>query len=104
MATVINLIIQLISGAAGSNLLASFVNKLNLGPVGNTIVGALGGAGAGQLLTALLGSGTAETAGAASGVDIGSLVSQIVGSGAGGAVLTAIVGLIRNSMAGGRMA
>ncbi len=103
-ATIINLIIQLISGAAGGNLLGNFVSKLSLGPTGNTVAGALGGAGVGQILAALLGTGAAATAGTTGGMDLGTLIGQIVGSGAGGAVITAIISLIRNAMAGGKTA
>ncbi len=99
-ATLINLIIQLLSGAGGSSLLANAVSKLNLGPAGNLITGAIGGVGGGHLLDALLGGGgsTAAAANAASGLDFGSIISQIVGGGVGGGILTAIVGLIRNAM------
>ena len=45
-ATLVNLIIQLISGAAGSGVLARMVSQLNLGPIGNLITGALGGSAA----------------------------------------------------------
>lgn len=38
------------------------------------------------------------TAPAAGGLDIGALVGQVVGGGAGGAVLTLIVGVIKNMM------
>ena len=51
--TVLNLIIQLLSGAAGSGLLAKFVSQLNLGPLGNLITGALGGVGGGSVLGSL---------------------------------------------------
>jgi hypothetical protein len=38
-------------------------------------------------------------AGASDGsLDIGSIIGQLVGSGAGGAILTAVVGLIKNAM------
>ncbi len=102
-ASIINLIIQLISGAGGSSLLANAVSKLNLGPVGNLITGALGGVGGGHLLDSILGGGgTAAAANAASGLDIGSIISQIIGGGVGGSVLTAIVALVRNAMSDNR--
>lgn len=44
-ATIINLIIQLIAGAAGGNILAKF-KDFNLGPLGNTISGASAAASA----------------------------------------------------------
>ena len=92
------LIVQLISGAAGGNIAGALLKKLSLGPVGNSIVGVLGGGVGGQLLGMLAGGGGAAPA-AAGGFDIGSLVSQIGGGGVGGAILMIIVGLIKNAMA-----
>ena len=53
-ATLINLIIQLIAGAVGGNAAGAAMKNFDLGTVGNTVAGALGGAGGGTLLTALL--------------------------------------------------
>ena len=95
-ATLINLIIQLIAGAVGGNAAGATMKNLDLGALGNTIAGALGGAGGGTLLTSLL----PLLQGVAGNVDIGQLVGQAVGGGVSGAILTAIVGLIKNAMAG----
>ncbi|HXX51194.1 MAG TPA: hypothetical protein VEI98_07910 [Xanthobacteraceae bacterium] len=95
-ATIINLIIQLIAGALGGNAAGATMKNLDLGALGNTIAGALGGAGGGTLLTSLL----PILQGVAGNVDIGQLVGQAVGGGVSGAILTAIVGLIKNAMAG----
>src|SRR5262245_57866140 len=94
--TLINLIIQIIAGAVGGNAAGSTMKNVDLGPLGNSLAGAIGGAGGGSLLTALL----PMLQGAAGNVDIGALVGQAVGGGVSGAVLTAIVGLIKNAMAG----
>ena len=96
-ATLVNLIFQLLSGAAGSGVLVRLVSQLNLGPIGNLITGALGGVGGGNILGSLLGAGSAA---ATSGGDLGSILTQIVGGGVGGPILTAIVALIRNAAAG----
>ena len=64
--------------------------------LGNTIAGALGGVGGGQILTALL----PMIAGTADNVDIGAIVGQAVGGGVAGAIVTFVVGLIKNTMAG----
>ena len=97
--SLVSLIIQLISGAAGSGLLAKMVSQFNLGPIGNLITGAIGGVGGGNILGSLLGAGTAAAAG---GGDLGSIFTQIVGGGVGGPILTVIVALIRNAIAGGK--
>jgi uncharacterized membrane protein YeaQ/YmgE (transglycosylase-associated protein family) len=99
-ATLINLIIQLIAGALGGNAAGATMKNLDLGTLGNTIAGAIGGAGGGTLLTTLL----PLLQGAAGNVDLGPLIGQAVGGGISGAVLTAIVGLIKNGMGGGRTA
>ena len=42
-AVIINLIIQLVAGAAGGNGLGKMLQQFTLGPLGNTIAGAIGG-------------------------------------------------------------
>ena len=91
---IVGLIIQLICGAAGGNIAGALLNKYNLGTLGNSIVGILGGGLGGQLL-GMLGAGGAAAGG---GLDIGSIVSNVAGGGVGGAVLIIIVGLIRQMM------
>lgn len=95
-ATIINIIIQLIAGAVGGNAAGAGLKNYDLGTLGNTIAGALGGVGGGQILTALL----PMLAGAADNVDIGAIIGRAVGGGVAGAIVTFVVGLIRNAMAG----
>ena len=95
-ATLINLIVQLIAGAVGGNAAGAAMKNFDLGTLGNSIVGALGGAGGGTVLTALL----PILQGAAGDVDVGALVGQAVGGGVAGAIVTGIVGLLKNAMAG----
>jgi hypothetical protein len=96
-ATLINLIIQLVAGALGGNGAGTALKDLNLGPLGNTIAGAIGGVAGGQLLSVLI----PALAGAADITDFGALVGQAVGGGISGAILTAIAGFIKSKMAGG---
>ncbi|MGQ0720761.1 MAG: hypothetical protein ACT4PE_04200 [Candidatus Eiseniibacteriota bacterium] len=91
------LIVQLISGAAGGNVAGALLKKSSLGPIGNSIVGILGGGLGGQIL-GMLGAGGAGAGAAAGGLDLGSIVSSVAGGGVGGGVLMAVVGLIRQSM------
>ena len=94
--TIVNLIIQLIAGIAGGHGAGNALKDYNLGPLGNTIAGAIGGVGGGQLLQVLM----PALAGAAGGnLDVGSIVGQLVGGGAGGAILTVVAGLVKNMMA-----
>lgn len=94
----LNLIIQLVAGAIGGNAVGSAARNLGLGSLGNTIAGALGGAGGGTLLTSLL----PFLQGAATNgqFNLGSLIGQFIGGGIAGAILTALVGLVKNAMAG----
>jgi uncharacterized membrane protein YeaQ/YmgE (transglycosylase-associated protein family) len=92
---IVALIIQLLSGAVGGNIAGALLKKLNLGTLGNSIVGILGGGLGGQLLGILGAGGTGAAAGA---LDIGSIISSIAGGGVGGGVLMAIIGLIRQAM------
>ncbi|ATQ66787.1 MULTISPECIES: hypothetical protein [Methylosinus] len=94
--TLINLLIQLFSGAAGGAGVAKASKNLDLGPIANAIVGALGGAGGGSILTSLI-PAIAGTA-ANGGFDIAVFAGQLVGGGVSGAIVTAIVGLIRNAL------
>ena len=91
MENLLPLIIQLVGGAAGGNGIAKLLKKLDLGPLGNTIVGLIGGFGGGQL-AGLLGASSGSG-------DIVSMLLSLLGGGIGGGALTAIVGLIKNLIA-----
>jgi hypothetical protein len=70
-------LLQLISGAVGGNV-AGLANKARtLGPLLNTILGALGGLGGGQLAGGALNGGTAAEVGTSAVV--GALLPLIVG-------------------------
>jgi uncharacterized membrane protein YeaQ/YmgE (transglycosylase-associated protein family) len=54
------LIIQLISGAVGGNAAGAVSKNTSLGPIGDSIVGALGGGVGGQILSSVLGMGARQ--------------------------------------------
>lgn len=88
METWLPIVIQLVSGLIGGNLAGSGLKDKSLGSTGNSIAGALGGLGLGQLLPLLgLGDGGSAT-------DIGSILTSVLGGGGGGAILTAIAGAL----------
>jgi hypothetical protein len=92
--TIINLLIQIIGGAIGGNGAGAALKNFNLGPIGNTIAGAIGGGVGGQLLTMvlpMLQNGH---------LDAGAIAGQLVGGGVAGGILTAIVGAVKNGMSG----
>ena len=93
-----NLLVQLISGAVGGNVAGAAMKKSNLGTLGNSIAGIIGGGVGAQILSAL---GMAGAAGgsAATAMSIEQIVSNVAGGGVGGAVLIAIIGAVRKSMA-----
>src|SRR5262245_54561098 len=66
---------------------------LDLGMIGNIVSGLVGDGVLGQIVTALLPS---IMAAAQSGDRIGGIISQAIAGGAGGAMLTAIIGAIKN--------
>jgi hypothetical protein len=92
----ISLIIQLLCGALGGNAAGSLLKKASLGPLGNSIVGILGGGLGGQILGMLMGGAAAP----AGGLDVASIISSVLSGGVGGGVLMAIIGLIRSAMSG----
>jgi uncharacterized membrane protein YeaQ/YmgE (transglycosylase-associated protein family) len=91
----INLIIQLISGAVGGNVAGSAMKDYNLGPVGNSIAGIIGGGLGGQILS-YLSPGMAQ---AASTLDWGAIIGQVASGGVGGAILMVVVGMLKGMMA-----
>ena len=89
MESLLPLIIQLISGAAGGNVAGSLMKNLSLGTVGNSLAGILGGGIGGQLLGML---GMATGAGE---MDIGGIIGSIASGGVGGGVVMAVIGMIK---------
>lgn len=96
-----NLVIQLVAGAVGGNAAGVMLKQFNLGPLGNSIAGVIGGGLGGQFLSSIL-TGGAAAPGAGGPLDVGALLTQIVGGGVGGGVLLVIAGIIRQTMGSGR--
>jgi uncharacterized membrane protein YeaQ/YmgE (transglycosylase-associated protein family) len=90
----VSLLISLVSGAVGGNITGAAMSDKNLGPLGNSIAGILGGGIGGALLQA---AGVLAQSGG--GFDIGSIVANVVTGGMGGGVLLAIVSLLKSAMA-----
>jgi hypothetical protein len=102
---IVGLIIQLISGAAGGNVVGLALKQYDLGTIGNSIAGVIGGGVGAQVLGVLL-DGGAE-AGAVvgpGGYDIGTLIAQIAPGGVGGGALLVLVGLMKQAMSGEKAA
>ena len=91
MEMLINLLVQIISGAVGGNIVG--MTKQSLGTGLNTFLGGIGGLVLGQIVTALTGTSGGEA------LEVAAVGSNIVGGGVGGLVLTWVVGFIKNKMA-----
>jgi hypothetical protein len=98
---VMGIVTDLVAGGVGGNIAGAVLKKFDLGPVGNSIAGIVGGFGGGQLLSMLLagGAGAAATAAASTGgMDMSSILGNVAGGGVGGAIVMAVVGLIKAQM------
>ena len=93
------LAIQVIAGLIGGNVAGTAMKESSLGTVGNSVAGAIGGVGLGQVLQLILASDGADAANAAAGMNVGGLVTDVLGGGVGGAILSAIVGFIKGQSA-----
>lgn len=102
METLLPLIIQVVAGLIGGNAAGAALKEKSLGTTGNTIAGGVGGVILGQILQAVMGGAAPDAGAAMAGMDIGKIVTDIVGGGAGGAILTAIIGMLKNQVSGAR--
>jgi hypothetical protein len=91
------ILINLVAGALGGVGAGKASPTFDLGMIGNIISGVVGGGLLGQVVTMLLPSVMA--AAQAGDLSIQGVISQAVAGGAGGAILTALVGAIKNKAA-----
>ena len=90
-------LINLVAGALGGAAAGKSSPTFDLGTIGNIVTGLIGGGVVGQVATLLLPS---IIAAAQSGnLSVSGIVSQVIAGGAGGAILTALVGAIKNKAA-----
>ncbi|MBX3541100.1 MAG: hypothetical protein KF735_25905 [Chelatococcus sp.] len=91
------IIINLIAGALGGNAAGKASPQFDLGTMGNTIAGLVGGGVLGQIVTLIWPS--VVTAAQTGNFSIGGIITNIISGGAGGALLTAIIGALKNRTA-----
>lgn len=90
-----DLIISLLSGAAGGNVAGGAMKNYSLGTLWNSVVGILGGGVGSQVLSALgMLGGTGGSA-----LDLGNIGTNVASSGVGGAILLVVVGLVKKMIA-----
>ena len=88
------ILINLVAGALGGAGVGKASPQFDLGTIGNIISGVVGGGVLGQIVTLALPSVVAAAAGRQPQCRWHS--SQVIAGGAGGAILTAIIGAIKN--------
>jgi hypothetical protein len=94
METLLPILIQLIGGAVGGNAAGKAVPNLDQGTLVNSIAGILGGGIGGQIVAALL-----PQLMAGGGLSVSGILTSLVSGGAGGGLLLAILGIVKNMMA-----
>ena len=92
--SLVHVILALVAGAIGGNAVGAMLRHYNLGPLGNSIAGILGGGLGGELLSMIVSGGAVDAS------SIESFVTQIIGGGVGGGLLMAIVGILRQTLGG----
>jgi uncharacterized membrane protein YeaQ/YmgE (transglycosylase-associated protein family) len=81
------LLVQLIAGALGGYAAGNVSKEMNLGTIGNSVAGALGGGVGGQILFAILGlSGTVQ------------IVSALITGGVSGGLATLLSGFLKSKI------
>jgi hypothetical protein len=93
---IVTLLVQLVSGALGGNIVGGILRRLSLGVVGNTLAGIIGGGIGGQLLTVLYDLPGAAPTG---GLDPTALGGQVASGAIGGAVVMLVVGILKSLFA-----
>lgn len=103
METIVPILVQSMAGAAGGNVIGQMIGRLDLGLIGNSAAGAIGGLAATWLASKIPGLdglvGMAGMAAPTGGLDGGALAGQAVTGLIGGGVFSAIAGTIKSSMA-----
>ena len=88
------ILINAIAGALGGVGAGKGSPTFDLGMIGNVISGLVGGGLLGQIVTLLL--PTVVAAAQSGNLSVSGIVSQAIAGGAGGAILTAVIGAIKN--------
>lgn len=92
---IMSLLISLVSGAVGGNVAGAAMKDKSLGTAGNSLAGIFGGGIGGAILQIL---GVLKSTGGG-GLDLSTILGNVASGGVGGAVVLAVVSLIKNAMA-----
>lgn len=91
---IMGLVTNLVSGAVGGNVAGAGLKDKSLGVLGNTVAGLIGGVAGDYIIQAV---GLLEKMGMAD-MTMGSIMSQVGTGAVSGAILTAVIALIKSSM------
>ena len=91
------ILMNLIAGAIGGNAAGKASPSFDLGTLGNTISGLVGGGVLGQIITLAVPAISAAAQGG--NLSVGGILTNLIGGGAGGAIMTAIIGALKNRAA-----
>ncbi len=100
---IVTVLSSLIGGAVGGNVAGPATQDKNLGVLGNTISGLIGGAASTYILQAMgvinaIASGSpTDVAGALAAVDWTTILSHLGAGAGGGAILTAIIAYVKDA-------
>jgi uncharacterized membrane protein YeaQ/YmgE (transglycosylase-associated protein family) len=92
---IVGMIVNLVSGGVGGNISGATIKETSLGTLGNTIAGAVGGVAGSYILKAV---GVLSSMGLAD-MTVGAIAGEAGVAAVSGAVLTGIIGFIKNKMA-----
>lgn len=92
---ILSLLIQVIGGAIGGNIVGQLSKTLSTGTLGNTVLGAIGGAIGAYVLPQL--GIPAEAINLAGSIDWAQLLSQLAGGAGSGAVVSGVIAALRNT-------
>jgi hypothetical protein len=93
--SIMGILVSLISGGVGGNIVGAAWKDASLGTLGNTIAGAIGGVAGGYILQAV---GILSSLGLAD-MTVGSFLGDAGSTAALGALTTGVIGFIKNKMA-----
>jgi len=89
---IVFIIIQMLTGIVGGNLLANMAKNLSMGAKRNSIVGMIGGGIGGQVFRVM-----EITAGQSGGLDFDSILGSVLAGVAGGGAVMLVVGYIKKT-------
>jgi hypothetical protein len=96
----VTLLLQMLSGAVGGNTIASQLKTTDLGSLGNTLAGLIGGGLGSQILGGFLGLGATGLGGAETGgPDLANILGHFATAAFGGGLMTLAMSWVTRAVA-----